>query len=141
MPALRRLDRVSRGQDHFADDRQLRACIALARLAPQLLADSTPEDIPPRFLDPEFNSPERQLAGRRLEWLRTLTPEQDAQFDKDREAALKAWEEARPKFKSAEERMEYYKTHKPRHISEVEDELWPPHLRRSTLKAKETSDE
>ena len=141
MPALRRLDRVSRGQDHFATDHQLRACIALARLAP-LLAGAVEPELPDPLDAPEFHTPERELAFRRLEWLHTLTPEQSAQRAIEREAALKAWEESLPgRFDDPKECTEYYRTHKVKQISEVEDELWPPHLRESTLKAKETTDE
>ncbi|MGB7159583.1 MAG: hypothetical protein WBD40_16065 [Tepidisphaeraceae bacterium] len=38
MPALKKLARVARGLEQFKGDHQERACIALARLAPGLLA-------------------------------------------------------------------------------------------------------
>lgn len=146
LPALRLLDRVSRGQEKFGNDHQIRACVALARLAAHVVAGrgvpaQEDEDENPYFSSPEFNTPERLLAGRRLAYLESLTPEQHEEFAANREALIKAWEASKPDpVKEPEAYKDYIHSGKCKHISEVHDEAWPPHLRESSLK-KEASDE
>jgi len=76
--------------------------------------------------------PQRELAGRRLAYLNSMTLEQEKEFTARKDAAIEEWRKTFPP--PGPELIEYYKTHPIKNISEVEDEQWPPHLRRSSLK-------
>jgi hypothetical protein len=84
VPALGKLDRVSRGRDSFHNEQQFRACITLARLAPIFIAHAIKEDdehdVTGTIFDPAWMTPEKELGLRRLEWLHSLTPEESAQI-------------------------------------------------------------
>ena len=49
-PAIKRLARAARGDAEFGNDHELRACIALARLAPALLFANAADTAAPRSL-------------------------------------------------------------------------------------------
>lgn len=58
VPAVKKLDRVARGLELFRDEHQLRACVALGRLAPMFIsAKQVPDDRWPR--PHPSHSPER----------------------------------------------------------------------------------
>src|SRR5262249_30050992 len=56
LPAIERLSAAGCGKRPFADDRELRACIALARLARILFClKIEPPDEPPRLIHPDIS--------------------------------------------------------------------------------------
>lgn len=141
--ALHKLARVARGVEQFENDHQLRACALLARLAPVLVAGRDAEQIQAEDAEPldVEESFDRRLAAAQMRWLQSLTPEQRKEFAADREARIKAWEAQRPRFTSPEQVAAYYKTHKLVHISEVEEEGFPEHLRRENFMREEAQRE
>jgi hypothetical protein len=141
IPAVGKLTRVARGRDSFRNEHQLRACITLARLAILLAADPK-AGVRSCLDDPEWWTPEKELGMKRLEWLETLSPEQSAQREVEWEAAYDEWRNSRPRsFKSAAEAAEYFRAHPVISFSEIEEEMWPDHLKRSTFDRGENHDD
>jgi hypothetical protein len=136
VPALGKLDRVARGREHFAHDHERFACVVLARLATVVLGvPEDPEAVDP-FSGPEWQTPEKQLQFARLEWRASMTPEERQQQEELRKAKIAEWEKTLPDYFNwpIERVEEWRRIHKPKHISEVEEECYPPHLRMATLK-------
>jgi hypothetical protein len=84
--AVGKLSRAARGRDVFGNDRELRACIALARLAPMLLGGRPRDEEPPTGIrDPLWWTAERQqlweeLNGRKFD-MRIATTQCHVNFD------------------------------------------------------------
>jgi hypothetical protein len=137
IPALRKLDRVAKGTERFKNEHEIRACIALARLSPVFIArveDADDEDVADKIgarLEREM-TPKRRLAGLRLRYLKSLTPEQTAEFTKKSEAIHEEWKRiiALP--------MEQRRNSP--HWEDLEETLWPTHLKEKVF-MKEHGDE
>ena len=146
VPAIGKLTRVARGRDAFRNDHEIRACIALARLAPIFLAqardadaDAAAEarDLRGTIYDPAWLTPERELDLKRLDWLASLPKEEHERREAERNARYEAWDASRPTFDSPDELCAYYRTHRPPSFEELEEEhLWPDHLKSPAKTAK-----
>ena len=73
MPVMGKLARAARGHKVFESDHEMRACIALARLAPALMGES------PDPIDDTWWTPEREENARLLDEAHNITREQCAE--------------------------------------------------------------
>ncbi len=125
VPAIRKLDRVARGMNRFADDHERVACIALARLAPVVLAAARDADDEERnwFSDPIWQTPEKQALLKEL-----MRP-------KTREEVAEAWAETfrgrgpdSLKYETEEEAREYGR--------QLHDSIEPLDINRRTMRGR-----
>jgi hypothetical protein len=124
--ARSKLEDMLHNGEKLASDEEMRACLALLRLAPLLLKEPGVKESPrigPLFEEGHW-TPERLQALEMLQHYETETPEESAARDVRRQAKYDAWaaREHGP-FKSPEEAMEHYRTHGVDNIGDMWDEF------------------
>lgn len=135
LAALKKTANVVTGKAHFNNDFQARAALTLVRLGKDFF-DPKNEEPDFRQTNPEWFTPKAKLQFARLAHLGDMTPEQHAEWDRRREEAyafLDRVRVGRKPLESAAEMDEYFRTHRILHDDEIEESLWPPHLRFDTI--------